>query len=473
MERRWTTFAIAIATGVTPLTSVQVSFGENSLRASQQKQNPTRILERLTLLLVDRLPTLSEREAWMSRGKHSIVQLADQLVASPEFFHRQALYWQTQLNKSPAWKWEGLLNPYELNLSTLSAEKKRQLLWYTAPTQSSSLARSCTGVWTIASDNDSLAPCSCDEAIDLLPFWDKASSMRVCPAALKENRCGPSLELCFPVDRRLSPSAPELEMDRDTAGGLAIDRLLTDLNLANGRALALKIINHQKWSQLPVLPFRTAMSRSSIALMEQWNRILRDELSTQLSQSLKFSENSEQLEQSFAKSSAPPKRIYGFKALALSSAETFLVSDPQSSLLTVRPLRFSSLSESVWNWNSDLIFTCNTPLVAQQQFQLPLPHPDKAKNASYFCSGCHMELDAQMDRPKNQVEQTTPPQPPKTVHSECAVNHALQFLLGSSVSEFQSTRLKELGKTSFKTHGESLSRVIRDLAIDLAGSPAP
>ncbi|MEY2987625.1 MAG: hypothetical protein RJB13_1146 [Pseudomonadota bacterium] len=463
---------VGFATGGTLLASVQASLGKTPDQTSQQQANRNKILERLTLLLVDRLPTQWERDIWLSKGKHSTTQLADLLVASPEFFHRQASYWQTQFNESPAWKWESRLNPYQINLKSVEPEKKRHLIWYTAPSQSSSLARSCTGVWTVANTNNVPQPCSCDEAVDLLPFWDKASPMRVCPTALEANRCGQSLEQCFPVDKRLSPDTADLEIDKDSAAGLAIDRLLIDLSLANGRALALNVINKQKWSKLSSIPFRTVMSRSSIALMSQWSRVLQDTFSLELTQSLRFSENPEQLEQSFGKPSFLPRAVQGFKALALPSAESYLISSPLSNFLTVRPLRYSRLNDSVWHWNSNLIFSCSSPFVAQQQFQLPLQHPDKAKTASYFCSGCHMKLDVHSTIQTGLTEKSGSTITTQN-DAECAVTHALQFLLGSSPTDNLPRQFKELGQKSFKTNSESLAAVIRDLAIDLAGYSNP
>lgn len=466
-------FPIALTTASAALMPVLVSHAQNSPKTPHNSMSRNRILERLTLLLVDRLPTSVEREFWLSRGNQSITQLADLLVASPDFFHRQAFYWQSQFNKSPAWKWEGQQNPYELNLDTIPLEKRRRFLVYTAPSQSNSLARSCTGVWTITSEGGSPQPCSCGDAVDLLPFWDKSSPMRVCPVAVSENQCGQSLEMCFPVDRRLSPSSTGLAIDRDTAGGLAIDRLLTDLNLTHGRALALRVIGHQRWSQLSTLPFQTVMSRSSIALLNQMNQILQNAFSLQLSQLLRFSENAALLEQTLAKPLLRRNRVYGFKALGLPSAEAFLLSTPLNNLSSLRPLRFSKLSERVWKWNNNLIFSCASPLVAQQQFPLPLPHPDKAKSAAYFCSGCHMALDANVDQPVSRSEKTESSKNSVRARSECAVDHAIRFLTGSNPLEFHSSKLKEVAKRSFKENEESLAAVIRDLAIEMARRSSP
>lgn len=473
MRRGISTLMIAFSTGSAFMSPVQASIGESPTPKPKQRVSRSKALDRLTLLLVDRLPNQEERDHWLSRGKSDLVQAAETLISSPEFFHRQAMYWQTQLNNSPAWKWEGKLNAYELNLAAIPLENRAQLLWYTAPSQSSSLARSCTGVWTLASERGITQPCSCDESVDLLPFWDKSSSMRVCPVAVAENKCGKALEKCFPVDRRLSPRSSELEIDIDSAGGLAISRLIKDLNLANGRSLALAVINKQKWSQLPLLPLRTALSRSSIALLNQWQTIAQDELSTFLTELLKFSENAEALEQIFTRPALSTKRSYGYKALGIPSAETYLLSDPQTLHLTARPLRFSHLGESVWNWNNHLVFSCAGPLVAQQQFTLPLPHPDKAKSASYFCSGCHMELDSLASLTTSQENKSNSQQPQDELKTACAVDHALRFLTGKNPSEFKSTELKELGKKSFNIHGENLAGIIRDLALKLAGSPPP
>jgi hypothetical protein len=473
LRRGISTIIIAFSTGSSFLSPVQASRGESPPPKAHLKLSKNRALDRLTLLLVDRLPSQEEREHWLSRGKSDLVQAAENLIAGPEFFHRQAMYWQTQLNNSPAWKWEGKLNSYELNLEAIPLENRARLLWYTAPSQSSSLARSCTGVWTLTSERGVALPCSCDESVDLLPFWDKSSSMRVCPAAVAENKCGKALEKCFPVDRRLSPRSSELEIDKDSAGGLALGRLLKDLNLANGRSLALAVINKQKWSQLPSLPLRTAMSRSSIALLNQWRTIAQDELSTVLPELLHFPENAEALEQIFTSQTLSVKRSYGYRALGIPSAETYLLSDPQTIHLTAHPLRLSHLGESVWNWNNHLVFSCAGPFVAQQQFTLPLPHPDKAKSASYFCSGCHMELDAQGSLAKTQEKNTSSQHPRENLKAECAVDHALRFLTGNNPSEFKSAVLKELGRKSFNVHGENLAGVIRDLALKLAGGPPP
>lgn len=457
-----------VTAGNTILLLAQPFFAAASPEKLAKNASKIQEVERLSLLLVDRLPTQAEREFGLSKGRQSLIQLADSLITSPEFFHRQALYWQTQLNNSPAWKWEGQSNPYELNYRQLPLENKRNILWYIPPSASSSLARSCNGVWTTHSQNGLPEPCSCDETVDVLPFWDKSSSMRVCPTVASESQCGNTLEKCFPVDRRLSPRSTELAVDKDSAGGVAIGRLLSDLAVANGRSIALKIIAKQKWSQLPSLPFRTAMSQSSLALITQWNRILQDEISAQLVHLLEFPETAQWLDESFSKPTFENTRQYGFKTLERSSAENYLLSVPKQNLQASRPLRFSRLNQDVWKWNDRLIFLCATPYVAQQIFHLPLPHPDKAKTASYFCSGCHMELDfITKDSKKNLGK------PEKSNIASCAVEHALRFLVGYTIAESGLNKLRSLGKRSFENHSESLADVIRDLAIEVSGSTVP
>lgn len=462
-----------VTVGSTILLLGQPLFAAASPQKAPKRANKTLEIERLTLLLVDRLPTQAERDFGLSKGRQSLLQLADSLITGPEFFHRQALYWQTQLNNSPAWKWEGQSNPYELNYGQLPLENRRNILWYVPPSASSSLARSCTGVWTTHSQNGFPEPCSCDETIDVLPFWDKSSSMRVCPTAASESGCGNALEKCFPVDRRLSPRSTELEVDKDSAGGLAIGRLLSDLAVANGRSIALRIIAKQKWSQLPSLPFRTAMSQSSLALITQWNRILQDEISAQLVHHLEFPETAEWLDESFTKPTFENTRRYGFRTLGRSSAENYLLSVPKQNLQSSRPLRFSRLNKDVWKWNDRLIFSCATPYVAQQIFHLPLPHPDKAKTASYFCSGCHMELDFITKDIKEHPGKPESSKSEKSNTANCAVEHALRFLVGYNVAESGLNKLRTIGKRSFETNSESLADVIRDLAIAASGSTVP
>lgn len=93
--------------------------------------------------------------------------------------------------------------------------------------------------------------------------------MRVCPIARQENQCGPSLEKCVPVDARLESSVVNLEVDKESAGGRAITRMISDLSLAHGRAIALGVVTHQKWSRLQSAN-RTVVSKSSLDLVKGW-----------------------------------------------------------------------------------------------------------------------------------------------------------------------------------------------------------
>jgi hypothetical protein len=462
-------FTLVILSGGFYLSPCQTAFAETTQESVKRASDQHSAVDRLTLLLVDRLPTSAERDLTRSFRRQPFVELAGRLTSGPEFFHRQALYWQSQLNNSPAWKWERSQNPYQIDVNAVSPERLSQLLWYVAPSTSSSLARSCGGVWTTATPDGTLQPCSCEDAIDVLPFWDKSSSMRVCPTTNTEKSCGKSLELCFPVDKRLSPRADGIEIDTDSAGGVAIGRLLTDLHLSNGRALALGVVTNEKWSRFPTLPFRTTLSNSSVALLKQWTKIVGDDLSLQLNQFLEFQQTPTMLDDLFATPPVERRRSFGFRTLVHSVAEKFILSEPHTNFSITRPLRFSKLSGHVWNWNNQLIFSCARPFVAQQVFPLPLPHPEKAKNASYFCSGCHMELDAFSLRSSINSERKPTATSQEIAKADCAVEHAIQFLTGGLGAGAGESRLKALGRQVYSKNSGSLSAVIRDLAVELAG----
>lgn len=138
-------FTLVILSGGFYLSPCQTAFAETTQESVKRASDQHSAVDRLTLLLVDRLPTSAERDLTRSFRRQPFVELAGRLTSGPEFFHRQALYWQSQLNNSPAWKWERSQNPYQIDVNAVSPERLSQLLWYVAPSTSSSLARSCGG----------------------------------------------------------------------------------------------------------------------------------------------------------------------------------------------------------------------------------------------------------------------------------------------------------------------------------------
>jgi len=428
------------------------------------------ILDRLTLALVDRLPTDNEREFARIRGSHGLFDLANYLVQSREFFDRQSLYWNTQLRQTPAWLWE---SQNELNWDRYFAsdlETSSGKIYFFPPAQRGRGETVCGGVWSVIQEKQPVL-CRCDDTVDVLPYWDSSSSMRVCPIARQENQCGPSLEKCVPVDARLESSVVNLEVDKESAGGRAITRMISDLSLAHGRAIALGVVTHQKWSRLQSAN-RTVVSKSSLDLVKGWVKKNPDSPILAIASALKIDEV-RQSTKSFLLPPISTQRTRGTRLVGDSNAEELFLSPQLEERVLHHPLRGSRLSTNIREWSSNLLFTCQIPHLAPQVFTLPVPHPEAAKEGSYFCSGCHLSMEkfiTEQNRSKEQNPES------KFLRSsqrdaqlrECAIDHSLQFLLGFRPTGNELKGLRKIGSSSYSQNQESMSSLIRDLSIQLA-----
>ncbi len=428
------------------------------------------ILDRLTLALVDRLPTDSEREFARVRGSHGLFDLANYLVQSREFFDRQSLYWNTQLRQTPAWLWE---SQNELNWDRFFASESDSSsgkIYFFPAAERGRGETVCNGVWSVFLDKKPML-CGCDDTVDVLPYWDSSSSMRVCPIARQDTQCGPALEKCLPVDARLETSVVNLEVDKESAGGRAITRMISDLSLAHGRAIALGVVTHQKWSRLQNAN-RTVVSKSSLDLVKGWVKKTPDSPILALASALKI-DDIRQSTKTFLLPSINPQRSRGTRLVGESNAEELFLSPQLEERVLLHPLRGTRLSTSIWEWSSNLLFTCQIPHLAPQVFTLPVPHPEAAKEGSYFCSGCHLSMEKFASEQAKNKEQNSESRVLRTGQRdsqlrECAVDHALQFLLGFRPTGNELKGLRKKGSISYSQNQESMSSLIRDLSIQIA-----
>ncbi|MEN9528624.1 MAG: hypothetical protein RI932_497 [Pseudomonadota bacterium] len=429
-------------------------------------------LDRLTLSLVDRLPTDSEREFVRAHGSRGPFELANQLVGGREFFDRISLYWQSQLNQTPAWLWENKSGGQALFVSALqNLHTNNKIVWYVRPTGYPS-QHSCTGLWTLLDENQAPRTCSCEELVDALPAWDTSSSMRVCPIVKNEEYCGSSLQNCVPADARINPKNPFLAVDSHSAGGRAITRLLSDISLSQGRSLAAAVVARRKWSELTVADAQGVQSRSSIELLRKWSELTASETLRGIHIALNLSQQSRPLKDIINQTPTANGRRYN-RPMGESPAEELLLTSGVHPRTNFRPLRATALNERVWQWNTQLLLNCQIPHLAPQQFSLPLPHPNLAKEGSYFCSSCHLSLDkALQGNSQNQRRELTAAAVQLSADSQttrmCAIDHALQFLLGYRPTGASAAVFRRVGTNSYQLNAESLAAVIRDLSLELA-----
>jgi len=456
------------------LEPAKIFAGQNfSNRSSSSPWSPGNSgLDRLTLSLVDRLPTDTEREFVRAHGARGSFELANQLVGSREFFDRLSLYWQSQLTQTPAWLWEnksGSRAAFESALQGIQSSNK--IVWYVQPPGHPS-QHSCTGLWTLLDEKQAPLICGCDELVDALPAWDSSSSMRVCPIVKSEENCGASLQNCVPADARIQPKNPYLATDSNSAGGRAITRLLSDLSLSQGRSLAAAVLARRKWGEMALVEAHGVQSRSSIELLRKWSQISASETLKGIHWALNLDQPSRPLKELLVHAPTPQTRRYN-RLIGESPAEELLLTTGLDARNHFRPLRSTALGEKVWQWNTQLLLTCQIPHLAPQQFTLPLPHPNIAKEGSYFCSSCHISLDKiqQVQRIKKNTTGTVHalvPAPDQNTLRLCAVDHALQFLLGWRPTGSSVAAFRRIGINSYQQSGESLAAVIRDLSLEIA-----
>lgn len=427
-------------------------------------------LEKLTLALVDRLPSDMEREFVQSRGATGAYDFATHLIRTREFFDRLSLYWQTHLTQSPAWLWEsgGELRWHKHFLA--SAEKRIKPIYFFHPKQTGNRDRDCSGVWTILEEENPQL-CTCDESADVLPHWDSSASMSVCPVAKQEDNCGPSLQKCLPIDARFQAQVRDLGIDRVSAGGRAISRMLNDLKLAQSRSIALAIMTQRKWGQISQ-PIGTLLSRSSIELLNKWGSVDVTSHAAAITNLLRTTEIAAQTKPFFL----PPivtLRSRSTRQMTESPAEELLPTAHIEGSIFLRPLRQSKLGADVWAWNAHLILNCQVPHVSPQLFQLPLPNAESARDGFYFCSSCHISLDKFSAEIRNQSKSHVKFKAMNALDSHgqrrCAVEHALHFLLGYRTANANQSELIKAGEVYFDKNGELLGNTIRDLALRIAG----
>lgn len=432
-------------------------------------------LDRMTLALVDRLPTDAEKDFVRARASRGAFELANHLVGSKEFFDRQSLFWQSQLKQTPAWLWENSEENIKLTRDYNVAQSQQRVIWFMR-TQGGSSITTCNGVWTVFQNDQKPLACECDDTVDVLPAWDTSSSMRVCMQVKADEYCGQSLQKCVPADARLDPKNRDLAVDHDSAGGRAISRLFNDISLTQGRALALAVVTRQKWSLVATKPARTVQSRSSIDLIQKWASLSDDKFINNLHSALKIDEFAEPLKGLLSGSHNLTDRRIGSRPRTDPLAEELVLSAELDPRTMLKPLRASRLNERTWQWNTSLLLTCQIPHLAQQVFPLPLPHPENAKEGSYFCSSCHLELDKQpkssprKEDANNAIHLQTYTVTNQSAVKNCAVEHALHFLLGYKPPGSKMESLKKLGANSYQQNSESIAAVIRDLALELVRS---
>jgi len=439
--------------------------------ASPSSLQSSAVLERLTLSLIDRLPTDQERSLARSHGFKSLFEFANQLIQGKEFFDRQSMYWQAQLRQTPAWLWENAPDVPWTKIKLGSASEQNKFIWFTQSTDKGG-ETTCSGVWTTLQSGKPVG-CSCDDSVDVLPDWDSSASMRVCPHAKQDDACGSSLQKCLPIDARLQPSNRFLAVDKESAGGRAISRLLTDLALVQGRSIALGIVSQHRWTQLINNP-KTALSRSSLLLLKRWSELFPDSENPAfaINDVLKIETFSQPLKSILGSSNTTTRR-YGPRLLAEAPAEELVLSNSLDSRVVLQPLRSTQLGQHVWSWNSALLLTCQIPLFAPQTFNLPLPKPEHAREGAYFCSSCHLGLDKTSSQQKQVRKSFLDEFKSLSANrdssvKQCAVEHALQFLLGYRPSGNEFSGLRKKGLTAYANNYENIALVIRDLALELA-----
>ncbi|MFZ9519521.1 MAG: hypothetical protein ACO3A4_03495 [Silvanigrellaceae bacterium] len=443
------------------------------VRKSQASRQVTgAALDRLTLSLVDRLPTEFEREFARTRGNHGAFELANHLVKSREFFDRLSLYWSTQLNQTPAWLWEKQDNSTWGKYFQVPAPGNLKPLYFVSPKSGQPTETLCSGVWTIV-DNDKPMQCGCDDTVDVLPHWDTSASMRVCPSVRSEDQCGSNLEKCLPFDARLQARTNGLLIDNESAGGRALSRLLTDLSMTHGRGIALAVVTDEKWSQIPALT-KTAISRSSIELLQKWSVGNPEGPASQLYSLLKIHEAKQPAKSVLLPNLTPARGRIGARTLSETPAEELIILQNLEKDTLTKPLRSTKLGSNVWAWNSALLMNCKIPHLAPQTFTLPLPHPQKARDGSYFCSSCHLSLDkvTELMREKKSKQPNdllyAAAYSSEVSNRNCAVDHAMQFLFGYRPTGEEMAALRKSGQISYQQNRESLAAVIRDVAIEAA-----
>jgi hypothetical protein len=447
---------------------------QNFPQKANSKSTET-VIDRLTLALIDRLPTDSEREFSRLHGSKGPAELANHLIRSREFFDRQSQYWNLQLRQSPAWLWENPTAQQWDRFFNAESTMFTGKIFYFPPHGEQKGETVCSGVWSIY-QNDQPAVCSCDDTVNTIPFWDTSSSMRVCPVAVKPENCGPALANCIPVDARIQRQAPTLEVDNDSAGGRAVTRLISDLTLAQGRSVALAVISNQKWSNIIETP-RTVISKSSIDLLKVWLKTNPTDQIARIAAHIRLNDTRQSAKSVLLPAITNQRQRRTNQSALESQAEELYVSPPLTEGFVKQPFKPSRLQEGIWDWNIHLLMTCQIPHLAPQVFNLPLPHPDSAKEGSYFCSGCHLTLNnfntglkkiTQSDA--NSVSPTRHPNPANEQVRECAVDHALQFLTGYKPNGNELTALRKKGISSYTLNQESLASVIRDIALQMAHS---
>lgn len=449
-------------------------FAGQNLPTKNSTASGAALLDRMTLALVDRLPNESEREFARSHGTRGAFELANQLISSREFFDRQSLYWQSQLSQTPAWLWENKGGQNELFPSAdTGALSNKKIIWYTQPPGNPSL-QSCTGVWTLLDENQEPQSCSCDEQVDALPVWDSSASMRVCPTVKADENCGSGLQKCVPADARINPKNPYLAVDTQSAGGRAITRMLTDVRLAQGRALATAVVTGKKWSEFSTAMAYSVQSRSSIELLTQWAKLEEFTRLREIHKALNLGAQARPLKDILSQNQQMGPRRLGTRPIGESPAEELLMIPDVLPRTILKPLRATQLNDRVWQWNNNLLLNCQVPHLAQQHFTLPLPHPSIAREGSYFCSSCHISLDRILQGGKDKISSPSLAQIPLTSDTtpqslrQCAIDHALQYLFGERLTGAQAATYRRIGVSSYQLNSESISAVIRDLSLELA-----
>jgi hypothetical protein len=426
-------------------------------------------LDKLTLTLIDRLPTEPEREFVRSRGAAGAYEFASHLIRTREFFDRLSLYWQSHLTQSPAWLWESSADSRWHRHFLTSDNVEFKPIYFIQLNESRGSETVCSGAWTILRDNKPQM-CNCDDTADVIPHWDSSSSMRVCPVAREEENCGPALQKCLPVDARLHSQMRNLHIDRESAGGRAITRMLNDLNLVQSRSIALAIFTQRKWGQITE-PASTLLSRSSVDLLKKWSSANNTSPAAAIAQLLRTNEISATARNLFVPPIVAPRGRMA-RPIAETPAEELLITPQIENKVLMQPLRQTHLTSDVWAWNANLILNCQVPHFSPQLFQLPLPNPEHARDGAYFCTSCHLSLDKFISehraRKKLAADLRTLGVAVSSNSRTCAVEHALHFLLGYRPSSENQSDLIKFGELYFQQNGEQLGQTIRDLALRIA-----
>ena len=207
--------------------------------------------------------------------------------------------------------------------------------------------------------------------------------------------------------------------------------------------------------------------------MKGWMKSNPDGQIKKIAEDLKLSEPFQSAKTFFLPEIATPLPRRTNRLQAENSTEELFISPTLGEGFAKQPFKLSRLQENIWDWNIRLLMTCQVPYLAQQVFNLPLPHPDSAKEGAYFCSGCHLSLNTHQpaDKTNNKSAQKTVQRQPeqKIEHiRECAVDHALQFVTGFRPSGNENLNLKKRGTISYQQNQENLAAIIRDIALQMA-----